>query len=49
MAKPVGIAVTEEGRVYVVTDDGSVYYRRDGVDDWRQASPIPGTPAANKK
>ena len=50
--KPVGIALSKEGNretVFVVCDDGRVFYLNQATSEWDNAPSIPGTEADEKE
>lgn len=49
MAKPVGVQLTEDGLIYVVNDDGSVFKKRVGIGDWEETKPVPNTRRAREE
>lgn len=44
MAKPVSVTISEDGMLYVVNDDGSVFNKRPEIGTWDELEPVPGTP-----
>lgn len=49
MAKPIGVELTDDGIIYVVNDDGSVFKKRIGIGDWEETDPVPNTHRAREK
>lgn len=43
MANPVSMTMSEDGMLYVLNDDGSVYSKRPEIGSWNEIEPVPGT------
>ena len=49
MANPVSMTISEDGMLYVLNDDGSVYSKRPEIGKWDELEPVPGTPREEER